>query len=102
MIREEAGLSDLFFLNVSTILKHPPNNIPSENEIKADELSFPRVIRNKVRDLVSHPSIKTMFILDITKIYTSPFLTHVVKITDTNIILQSYFNVSQLSGNNFL
>ena len=76
MIREEAGLSDLFFTNVSTILKHPPRDIPSEKEIEVDELSFPSVIRNKVRDLASHLILPIMYTLDITEIKTKQCITH--------------------------
>ena len=101
MIREEAGFSDLFFVNVSTILKHP-SNIPSENEIEMVELSFPHINRKKVRDVAPHPILQTMYILSIKKIHANLLLTHFVKNHFTKIFLQSYFNISKLSSNNFL
>ena len=38
MIREEAGLADLFFVNVSSVLKHPNSTV---DKIEIDQLSSP-------------------------------------------------------------
>ena len=45
MIREEAGPSNLFFTNVSTILKHSPN-FKSLNELKFKDLHIKRLNRH--------------------------------------------------------
>ena len=54
MIREESGFSDLHFVNVSTIIKHP-QDITNENEVEVDDLSFPQISIKKVRDVKVQP-----------------------------------------------
>ena len=68
MIRAEGGLPNLFFVNVSTILKHP-QNIPSEYDIDMAQLSVPRINGKEVSGVAPYLILKRSYISDMKYIH---------------------------------